>query len=39
MYESHVGTVKCLAFAINRFTNAFWTYVEDKDMRVVFQVW
>ena len=39
MYESHVGTVKGLASAITRFTNAFWTYVKDEDMRVVFQVW
>ena len=38
-YESQVGTVKCLASAIYRFTNAFWVHVKDEDLRVVFQVW
>lgn len=38
-YESHVGTVKCLAQAICRFTDAFWAHVKNDDMRVVFQVW
>ena len=38
-YESQVGTIKCLASAIYRFTNAFWVHVKDEDLRVVFQVW
>ena len=38
-YESQVGTVKSLASAIYRFTNAFWVHVKDEDLRVVFQVW
>lgn len=38
-YESQVGTVRCLSSAIYRFTNAFWTHVNNEDMRVVFQVW
>ena len=38
-YESQVGTVKCLASAIYRFTDAFWVHVKDEDLRVVFQVW
>ena len=38
-YESQVRTVKCLASAIYRFTDAFWVHVKDEDLRVVFQVW
>ena len=38
-YESQVGTVKCLASAIYRFTDAFCVHVKDEDLRVVFQVW
>ena len=39
LYESQVRTVKCLATAIRRFTDAFWVHVKNKDLRVVFQVW
>ena len=38
-YESQVRTVKCLASAIYRFTDAFWVHVKDEDLRVVFLVW
>ena len=38
-YGSQVRTVKCLASAIYRFTDAFWVHVKDEDLRVVFQVW
>ena len=38
-YESQVRTVKCLATAIGRFTDAFGVHMKDEDLRVVFQVW